>query len=166
MQHTSKNGSCAYAAFWHPCNLFMNPNIYQHLIFIMGLPCRPHLLTSGSSSVFCVLFSTSHPWIPLNIILPSMSFKGACFGRERENMTYLAAVSVQRGEPPHNKNNQLSFVRNPRFHCTYTTLGWVEVQRGGETSELDGMKTGRGAGWSWGTSVTVRKSCGREDLEW
>lgn len=46
-------------------------------------------------------------------------------GRARKNMTYLAAVTTLRGEPPHNKNSRLSFVHNPRFHSTYTALGWV-----------------------------------------
>lgn len=110
----------------HHCNLFMNPKLYHLLIFIAGSVCRPHLLTSGSHSASCVHFFTSHPSIPPNIILPSMSLEGVCSGTEKENMTYLAAVATQRGEPPHNKNNQLSFVRNPRFHCTYTTLGWME----------------------------------------
>lgn len=67
-----------------------------------------------------------------------MSLEGACFGIEGENMTYLAAVTTLRGEPPHNKNNQLSFVRNPKFHCTYTTLGWMEEKRGGGTKSWMG----------------------------
>lgn len=77
-------------------------------------------------------------------------------------MTYLAAVTTLRGETPHNKNSQLSFVRNPRFHCKYTTLGWVEEKRSGETQELDEMKDGRRAGESRGMSVILEESCGEE----
>lgn len=143
-------------------NLFPNLKVHQLLIFITGWICRLHLPTSGSCSVPCVLFSTSHPSIPRNVILPSMSLEGVCFGMKRENMTYLAAVTTLRGEPPHNKNNQLSFVHNPRFHCTYTTLGWMEELMGGETESWLGWKEGgeqAGAGgfmWHWRKAVEDR----------
>ena len=130
----------------------MNLKVYQLLIVITGSHCRPHLLTSGSRSVSRVLSFTSHPSIPPNIILPSMGLEGVCFGMERENMTYLAAVTMLRGEPPHNKNNQLSFVRNPRFLCAYTTLGCVEESRGGGTTSWMGWRMGGELGdfvWHW-----------------
>lgn len=55
-------------------------------------------------------------------------------------MTYLAAVTTLRGEPPHNKNNPMSFVRSPRFHSAYTALGWMQERR---VEKL-------GAGWDGG----------------
>lgn len=83
-----------------------------------------------------------------------MSFKGAHSGVEKENMTYLAAVTTLRGEPPHNKNNQMSFVHNPRFHSTYTTLGWMEERRGEETRSwmrcrMGGEQAGADAEKNW-----------------
>lgn len=125
MQHQRLVELFANTASWHSCNLFTNLKVYQLLIFIIGSPCRPHLLTPGSPlGPLCALPPTLP--IPPNIILPSMSLEGACFGMEKENMTYLAAVTTLRGEAPHNKNNQLSFVRNPRFHCAYTAFGWMK----------------------------------------
>lgn len=134
----------ADTASWNSCNLRMNLKVNQLLIFIIGSLCRPHLLTPGfPKGPLCALPPTLS--IPPHIIVASMSLAGACFGMEKENMTYLAAVTTLRGEAGHNKNNQLSFDRNPRFQRTYTTLGGMKEERGGETF---GLKDGRGADWN------------------
>lgn len=73
-------------------------------------------------------------------------------------MTYLAAAVTLRGEPPHNKNNQLSFDHNPRFLRSHTTLGWTEEGRGGERKR-DG---GRRAGWSLGNCVSLEEGLRRQ----
>lgn len=72
-------------------------------------------------------------------------------------MTSLAAVTTLRGEPPHNKNNQMSFAHNPRFHSTYSTLGWSEERRGeGARSWVGGEQADSeesGVTYCWGTGV-------------
>lgn len=70
--------------------------------------------------------------IPPNIVFPSTSLEGACFGKKKESIACLAAVAKPRGEGAHNKNNQLSLVRNPRFHCTYTAFGGAKERKGVE----------------------------------
>lgn len=72
-------------------------------------------------------------------------------------MTYLAAVTTLRGEPPHNKNNQLSFVHNPRFHSTHTLLlaGW-------RSRGVEELRAGWDGGWE-GSRLELQDLCDTEE---
>lgn len=78
---------------------------------------KPKVRLGGFTSSACTFT------LPPTIMFPSRSSEGlgACLGREK----VFGSCNDVEGEGPHYKNKQLSLVRNPRFHCTYTTFGWA-----------------------------------------
>lgn len=125
--HTSSNNgwTLVKSTILHYFNLFLNLELKVKAFHFQTHPSENTFRhQSPAWSLGCL---TSHPSLPSNIILLSLSCEGAGFGTEQKNMTYLAAAATVVGASAHNKNSQLSFVLGPRFLCNYTTFGCVNT---------------------------------------
>lgn len=136
----------------------MNLKVHQLLICITGSACRLHLMSSGSHSVSCVLSFTSNPFTPPNIIFPSMSLDGACFGMEKKNMTYLAAVTTLRGDPPHNKPAEFCSQSQIPLHIHYS---WLD----GGIERWSNLRAGWDEGWE-GSKLELGELCDIDEKLW
>lgn len=64
-------------------------------LYMLSVQATPSDLRVPQSLSSALLFL--QPPIPTNIILPLRSLEGLSFGVEKENITYLAAVTMLRG---------------------------------------------------------------------
>ena len=124
-------------------NLWVDPLF----ISIPGWMCRRHLLTSGSRPLLSPpSLPPSHPPIPPDIILPSLSLEGACFGRAGEKHDVVGSRDyVDGGSLPTIKTTSwvLFFIIPDSIARTLLLADW---RSGGAENLRAGMGGERGRG--------------------